>query len=142
MKKLSEGFTLIELLVVISIIALLSSVVLSSLNTARARAGDSAVKADMKQLLSQSQNYLDTSGAVSFGTASNCTTGLFADSKVTAIINHIQANSASGATVSCSSSNMNWAVMTSALKGGGTWCIDNSQGWFKAATSLSNGQCQ
>ena len=46
----NRGFTLIELLVVISIISLLSSIVFSALNTARAKAKDSAIISGLKQL--------------------------------------------------------------------------------------------
>ena len=61
MKK-NKGFTLIELLVVIAIIGILSSVVLASLNTARAKGADSAIKANLANIRAQAEILYDTAG--------------------------------------------------------------------------------
>lgn len=50
MKNTTKGFTLIELLVVIAIIGLLSSVVLASLSTARAKSKAARVAADVHSM--------------------------------------------------------------------------------------------
>lgn len=58
-----KGFTLIELLVVIAIISLLSSIVLSSLNTARGKARDAARTASILQVKTALQlYYIDNNG--------------------------------------------------------------------------------
>jgi len=49
-KITQKGFTLIELLVVISIIGVLSTIVLSSLNSARAKSRDARRLSDIKQI--------------------------------------------------------------------------------------------
>jgi prepilin-type N-terminal cleavage/methylation domain-containing protein len=144
-----NGFTLIELLVVISIIGLLSSVVLSSLGSARSRASDNAVKAAMKQFAGQAQNYLVVNQG--FGTGSGggtdisgttCNTGVFGDTRMTEIKNNIAANAVSGATITCTTggSGSLWAISVSALKGGGAWCVDNSSA-FRATAPAANGLC-
>lgn len=62
-KLKNKGFTLIELLVVIAIIGLLSSVVLSSLNSARAKSRDAKRLSDMRQMQIALEFYYDSFGA-------------------------------------------------------------------------------
>lgn len=56
----SKGFTLIELLVVITIIGILASVVLASLNSARAKSADAAIKTTLGDFRVQAQNYYNS----------------------------------------------------------------------------------
>jgi type II secretion system protein G len=68
-----RGFTLIELLVVVSIISLLSSVVMSSLNLARAKARDARRAAEVKQLKTAIEMYHNDNGVYPMAGADNNT---------------------------------------------------------------------
>ncbi|RTK95911.1 MAG: type II secretion system protein [Neisseriaceae bacterium] len=59
----ARGFTLIELLVVIAIIGILSSVVLSALNTARARGRDAQRLADIHEVRKAIELYYSANGS-------------------------------------------------------------------------------
>ena len=65
--KTNRGFTLIELLVVIAIIGVLSSVVVTTLTTARNKAKDVAIKAAVRQMAAAAQlEYTQTGSYTAF----------------------------------------------------------------------------
>ncbi len=66
-----KGFTLIELLVVIAIIGILASVVLASLNTARDKGADAAVKSNLSGIKNQMAIFYDDTGSVYTGSCAD-----------------------------------------------------------------------
>jgi prepilin-type N-terminal cleavage/methylation domain-containing protein len=66
----NRGFTLIELLVVIAIIGLLATIVMVSVNSARAKARDAKRISDIEQLRKSLEMYYDTNGT--YPVSGNC----------------------------------------------------------------------
>lgn len=138
LNKSNRGFTLIELLVVIAIIGILSSVVLASLNTARGKGSNAAVKSNLNNIRAQAELVYDNNGGSYLSSQDICTETTIAKataaaqvaSGATSVVNTL-ATAQTSATVNCHSAASAWAI-SSPLKVGETggilyWCVD-SQG--------------
>mgnify|MGYP000066437694 CR=1 FL=1 len=131
--KAERGFTLIELLVVIAIIGILSSVVLASLNTARNRGADAAVKSNLANARAEAELFYDSNNNVYTGVCANTTTANVIGDSVQAAaaaagFTSYSTNSAgsSGSTAVCNASATAWAAAVG-LKGGTTvYCVDST----------------
>lgn len=100
----SKGFTLIELLVVIAIIGILAAVTLSSLNTARDKGKDAAIKATLANMRAEAELYYDDNGGTYAASATSdvCTSGtgpgdIFAEADAVDVVAAGACNAAAGA---------------------------------------------
>lgn len=136
--KFSKGFTLIELLVVIAIIGILSSVVLASLNTARDKGADAAVKANLNNTRAQAELFYDDNGNSYDGTLQVCdindsgniaTLVTAAGNATGATVTITDATAGSATVATCHDSASAWAAFAPLNDPSGTnigWCVDSS----------------
>jgi type IV pilus assembly protein PilA len=114
-----KGFTLIELLVVIAIIGILSSVVLASLNTARNKGADAAIKSTVDSARAQAELYYDANNQ---SYASVCTGSVGGVNGIAAMVSGVNTN---GGTATCTSTATTWMLYSPLKSSSGTyWCTD------------------
>ncbi|KKR10061.1 MAG: Type II secretion system protein G [Parcubacteria group bacterium GW2011_GWA2_39_18] len=120
MKK-NKGFTLIELLVVIAIIGLLSTIVLVSLNSARNKAKDTRIKADLAQIRSLAELNADTSSTYVLADVS---AGDYA-TQYTALTTDINAQVAQTVVYNANAGTA-YAASAQLTGTGAFWCVDSA----------------
>ena len=151
MKKnnLQKGFTLIELLVVVAIIGVLASVVLASLNTARSKGSDAAIKENLANVRAQAEIFYDANTSAYVVAADSATDVCSSLATVAAgpggqhgiypgVLAAIQGSQGTGGTVVvaeataeisttavCYSAAGTW-VAQAPLKSTGYWCVDST----------------
>ena len=117
-KKFEKGFTLVELLVVIAIIGILASVVLASLNTARSKGSDAAIKSNLNNARAAAELYYDSNGN-SYASVCTAATGIS--------LQLAGAESANGSAITavCTSDANEWSAYSQLVStGAGYYCVD------------------
>jgi len=125
----TRGFTLIELLVVIAIIGILSSVVLASLNTARQKGADAAIRSDLTNARPQAELYYDDHSnsydgvcSAGSGTINNQLAAAASNAGVSVALNAIGGNN-----VACNDTPTAWAAQAPLKATSNTFfCVDSS----------------
>lgn len=151
MKKsyLQKGFTLIELLVVIAIIGILSSVVLASLNTARQKGADTAVKSNLAGARAEAELFYDNGGTYD-GVCALTGTNVIGDSVTAAhaayggvVAAFVDGTASDYNVTQCHDSASAWAAwvpLKASASGAGNiraWCVDSTGASRQVTTVLA-----
>ena len=148
----SKGFTLIELLVVIAIIGILASVVLASLNSARAKGYDAAIKAGLANVRVQIQDYYDLNNNYGdpfvVATCDTATAGTVFpdDTKVAGIItaagNASSGTGLAGAHCAATVAPDAWAISVPLKTNPAlSWCVDSTGASKQATGNIISAVC-
>lgn len=128
MKITKRGFTLIELLVVIAIIGILSSVVLASLNSARGKGADAAIKENVAGIRAQAElSYDDNSNSYAQVCASstNALNSAVNTRGAGTTLNTTWATAGAADKATCHATSTAWAA-EAPLKTSGYICLDST----------------
>lgn len=155
-KEEKNGFTLIELMVVVAIIAILTAIVLTSLNDAKMKGNDAAVKSNLDTIRSVTELYYSENGnsylpegGATFGILS-CPiydvagTNMFSNNK--SIVEATTEAAKRGNGSACYNSRSVWAVAVGLKsKANTSWCVDSGGASrlvsSDPATSITGGVC-